>query len=135
MPKALSNDLRERIIAHRAEGKTIADITQCLRISTRTVSRIIKKHQDTASVSAGQSSRRPRLTTPNQDEQLRAASRANPFATTSSHRMAMELNVSTNTVKRRLREGKLYGRKAAKKENLTLGNQIDKLGFAYAYQE
>ncbi|XP_023231983.1 uncharacterized protein LOC111631879 [Centruroides sculpturatus] len=125
IPKPLGKEIRERVIANRAEGKSIKDIAECLRISTRSVPRIIKRHQETDSVSPGRSSGRPRITTSSQNEQLRAASQVCPFATASSHRSAMGLGMSIETVKRRLREDNLFGRKAAQKKNLTIGNQMD----------
>jgi transposase len=43
--KPLSMDLRQRVVAARAEGLTIAQVAERLRVSTRSVSRYCRQHQ------------------------------------------------------------------------------------------
>ncbi|XP_023216840.1 uncharacterized protein LOC111619363 [Centruroides sculpturatus] len=130
MPKPVSKDIRELVIRHNQEHKTVAEISNILHISPRTVSRIIKLYRETNSLSPKKSTGRPRSTTAEQDAQLASTSRADPFATSTMLREQLHLNVSKDTVKRRLRENKLFGRRAAQKQNLTPANKLDRLRFA-----
>ncbi|XP_067123636.1 uncharacterized protein, partial [Centruroides vittatus] len=133
MPKPLSKELRELIIKHREEGKTIEYIAECLKISTRVVSKIIQQHKETESLSPKKKTGRPRLTTPAEDASLQSSSQANPFKTARKHRNELNLSVSVDTVKRRLRQFNLFGQWAAKKQTLSIANQFDHLGFAQQY--
>lgn len=133
MPKAVDNSIRQLIIQHREEGESVKKIAEMFRITRGTVINICKRYQQTGSVSPSKPTGRPRLTNPDQDETLNERSTNNPFTSAKVLKAELELPVSLNTVRRRLRESDLGGRRAVKKELLTARNMIDRIGFSYQY--
>ena len=64
---SISQDLRERIVKLRIEGLTQDEISERLLIPQSSVSRILKRHRETGSLSVNKPPRRPRQFTPEND--------------------------------------------------------------------
>lgn len=135
MPRSTDDSIRKLIVQHRQEGKSVKEIAEIFKISTRTVINIYKRYEQTGSVSAEKSTGRPRLTTAEEDEHLREASKQNPLKSARVMKSELALPCSIHTVKRRLREENLRGRRAAKQHLLNARTMIDRVGFAYQYQQ
>ena len=63
MPHPTSIGTHDRILAFAEEGSTQKIIAQRAGITRATVNRILKRHEDTASLDLGSSSGRPRIST------------------------------------------------------------------------
>lgn len=55
MPRSTDDSIRKLIVQHRQEGKSVKEIAEIFKISTRTVINICKRYEETGSVSAGKS--------------------------------------------------------------------------------
>lgn len=77
---------------------------------------------------------RPRLITQEEEENLAHCSKAKPFKVAKIRKSELALPVSLQTVRRRLREANLGGKRAARKQLLTPCNMMDRLGFAYQHR-
>lgn len=77
---------------------------------------------------------KPRKTTLNDDRRIANLSKTDPFLTSSQIRAQMEtdygVNVSSQTIRRRLQENNLHGRMARKKPLVSLKNTKKRLRFA-----
>ena len=76
---------------------------------------------------------RPRLTTPEEDERIRRSPTETLFTTATAIREALNLQVSTTTVRRRLHEAGIHHRVPARKERLTAAHRAGRLAFANEY--
>lgn len=78
---------------------------------------------------------RSRATTAEQDARMRQAAEENPLTTAVLIQQQLQLQVSVDTVRRRLHEGGIHHRIPAKKETLTDQHRAGRLAFAEANQD
>ena len=136
MPKILSEAEYHRIITYKTElGMTNVAIAEELGIRRQTVGAVIKRNSQSGSPIPkikGNKTRTNFSTSPEQDAELRALTTAHPFKTPRVLKRELNLTCSIATIKRRLREAHLNGRKTAYKTFLTPEAKVKRLEFAKA---
>ena len=113
---------RERIVAlHLHTSKTQREIGEAVKVSQKTVCRIIKLFEETGSVQPRRKGKcgRKRSTTDRDNKIILRISLMNPHLTANDIKMQQNISASHHTVARRLREGGRYARKPIKKPLLT----------------
>lgn len=136
--KTLSNDARCAIVKAKQSGKTDRQIAADFGVSHTTVGRIYKRFLQTKSLDRKPGSGRPRKSTERQDRSMirivkndprKTATDVNKYATQQLH-----LNLSSRTIRRRLCDAKLFGRRPAKKPLISPKNRQARLSFARRFQ-
>ncbi|XP_063595982.1 uncharacterized protein LOC134772788 isoform X3 [Penaeus indicus] len=107
---------RAQIIALRDEGLSIRAIASRMAISATTVNKWIKRHQETGLLTSLHRRPRPRVTSREEDEAIIRAVEENPYTNATRLRKTLQLNVSPETVRRRLHESGVYQLIPARKE-------------------
>lgn len=119
-------------------GKSCSVIAEILKVSKSSVSRTLKRQRETGSNKNKKGSGRPRKTSKRDDNRMLQISKANRFKSASDIRaeinQSLDAPVSLTTVKRRLREGGLFGRIAVKKPLLSSANKRKRLQFAKEHE-
>lgn len=136
MPRGKSIGVAKRssIITLHQEGYTSRIIGEKLNIPASTVKYTIRKHQETGQLEDRVRPGPSRITTPAGDRLIQMISKRNRRKT--APQIASEFNrgrqhpISVSTLKRRLREGNLHGRVAARKPLLRRGNRSKRLQWA-----
>lgn len=135
--KHLSADIKERIVNLYRSGEKQVNIARSFNINKSIVSRIIRQYRVFDDVSVKKKSGRPRKTTPYQDKRILRYAKNEPFLGSSriKRRISEELGVevSSRTVRGRLLEGNLLGRRPAKKPLLSKKNRRARLKFAQTH--
>ena len=133
MPKLLTDEEYHRVITYKTHlHMTNVAIAEEMGIRRQTVAAIVNRHQRTGSPLAnikGNKRRTNSSTSPAEDQQLEDASRDNPFMTPKVLKTQLQLRCSLATVKRRLRNIHLGGRRAAVKTFLTPEARLKRLEF------
>ena len=123
MPKLLRNEDYYRVIAYKKDlSMTNIAIAEELNIRRQTVAAILKRNELTGSPLAEIKGRKRKTkirTTPEEDVQIQTISQQSPFKTPKVIKQELNLRCSVSTVKRRLRDAHLHGRRAAVKVFLT----------------
>lgn len=117
------------------EGLPQRVICQRTGRSKTAVSRIIRAFRDEGRVADAQRSGRPRVTQNVEDELIVAAVVTDPFLNAREIRDELSLEVSTPTIRRRLKEAGLSNCVAAKKPFLTGRQCQQRLQFAQEHQD
>ncbi|KAK4303822.1 hypothetical protein Pmani_024192 [Petrolisthes manimaculis] len=105
------------IIALHDEGLSSRVIAQRLAVSHTTVQKWIHRHEETGNLLDA-------------DEAIQQAVRDDPFTNAVSIREHLQLDVNTQTVRQRLREGGLRHSIPARKERLSEEHQAARLAYA-----
>ena len=141
MPKVLTDADYHRVITYKKDlHMTNVAIAEELGIRRQTVATILKREARTGSPLAQikghkkKTKSAPTLKTAAQIEQLRNTSVAAPFKTPKVLKRELRLRCSIATIKRRLREMHLGGRRAATKTFLTPRAKEIRLQFAQQYK-
>lgn len=132
-------ELRAQIIGlHQHTTKSYRQIGRDLSVHHTTVSRVIKTHKETGTLSPKKRTGRPRKTTSMADRRIRRAVIASPFITASKIQTSMSpilCNVSVRTIQRRLlKDFSLPARKPLKKPALTKKMIKKRIRFCRQYQ-
>ncbi|KAG7163712.1 Transposable element Tcb2 transposase-like 10 [Homarus americanus] len=130
-----------QIIALRDIGLSIRAIAHQLGVLPRTVSKLIQRWEETGNLTYLARRPRSRVTTTQEDECIRQAAEENPFTNAVAIRDELQLNVSNETVRRRLHEAGMHHRSGmvmnnqvpASKERLTDQHRAARLAFARQY--
>lgn len=137
MPKILDRQDYHRVITYKNDlHMTNVAIAEELNIRRQTVAEILKRHARTGSPRpqiAGNKRKTksaPTLRTPDQIRRLTEATQAFPFKTPRVLKTELRLRCSLSTIKRRLREAHLNGRRPATKAFLTPAAKENRLQFA-----
>ncbi|KAH6922959.1 hypothetical protein HPB50_020321 [Hyalomma asiaticum] len=105
------------------------EIARSLEITQATVARIVQAFREEHRI--GDAPRHlNRKTSEDQDQLLVAAASEAPFMTAGQLRKAVGVDVSNDTVRRRLREAGLRNRAAAQKPKLSAASTVKRLQFA-----
>ena len=136
MPRGtfLSVDLKQKIVDFFKSGKKQSEISLQLKVSKQTVSKIIKNFKLRGCVVNLKRGGRLRKTSKKTDSLIKRTSQKNP--TFSGRQILNEienLNISSSTVLRRLRDGNLPGRRMAKKPLLSEKNRRARIEFDKKY--
>lgn len=140
MPKVkeYSTDLKEAVIAALQNGRSQASVSRDFGLSRQIVSVWNRKFQSCGTVNNAQRSGRPRKTTERVDRDIRRRSVANPRLTavdiTRDINISYGVNVHVSTVKRRLNNLGLNGRRPSKKPLISVKNRKARLSFATKYK-
>ena len=106
---------RERAIGMLQCGRSFKDVAATFQVHKSTISRLWRKFQDTKSTADLCRSRRPCVTTPKQDRQIRLwhlRNRFSPATLTATQAQGMHNNpISTQTVCNRLRDAHMMARR------------------------
>ena len=137
MPKLLSDADYHRVITYKKDlHMTNVAIAEELGIKRQTVAAIIRREARTGSPKAQikgnkrKTKSAPTLRTPEQIKRLRDASTAYPFKTPKVLKRELGLRCSLATIKRRLRDVHLNGRRSATKTFLTPEAKQKRVQFA-----
>lgn len=136
--RSISVDLKQRILNSFRNGMRKAKIARNFGLHRSIVSRIIKRYVSTGNICIVKNSGRPKKSTQREDRTLIRISNENPFL--SSTKISTILNgehnidLSARTVRRRLVENGLFGRRPAKKPLLSRKNRLARLEFAKNHQ-
>lgn len=129
--------IRKIIIQRFEEGEKQVDIARSFRLNKSIVCRIIKKFKETGQATAITNSGRTRKTSRRVDKRIIRMSKNNPFLSSTQIKADLEetglANISARTVRRRLVDGGLFGRRPAKKPLLSKKNVKARLKFAQAH--
>lgn len=128
--------MKAKIIKAYQHGTKMSDIAKNFNMYRGTVSKIIKKYKEKGTVETSFKSGRPRKTSVYTDRLIRRISSANPRKT--ARQIHQELicdqqlvkDISTETVRRRLVEYGLLGRRPVKKTLISPRNRQKRINFA-----
>lgn len=116
---------------HINDKKNFAEIGNIFKIDKSVVRRIIKRFQHRGTVSPAKKSGRPKKTTAHQDHLLKRISTSNPQLTANQVKKAADVvTVHDRTIRRRLNNFGLFGRRPAKKPLISVKNRKRRLQFA-----
>ena len=136
---AHSVDLRKRIVALLAKGKTSREIADLLKVGKSTVNDLRRKVKCGLPLQDMKRTGRPRETTVRVDRLIKNKSTQDPWKT--ANQIAAELSeaglatVSRMTVSRRLHDVGLFGRVGVKKPFIPEKNRKARLEFAKEHQD
>jgi transposase len=130
----LSIDLKERVINDYNNGVKQSVIATKYCLNKSVVSRLIKRFRERGHLQSIKKSGRPKKTTPRLDRAILNISKNDPFL--SSRRIGAQIEetmgviVTSRTIRNRLIEAQLFGRRPAKKPLLSNKNRKARLAFA-----
>lgn len=132
--KAITIQLQELVIREVQRGSSHRVVANQFGVSKAGVTGIMKRFQQRGAVVIKKSTGRPKKTTVKQDRILIKLSKEDPRKSAiqllTELREKYQVNVSVDTVKRRLRSVGLYGRRPAKKPLISVKNRIARVQFA-----
>lgn len=125
--------LRGRIVGMRESGRSIRNIGHDLGISKTTVSLWVKRWEEEGNLNNRPKGRPPRKTTAEQDRRIVEAAENGPMKNAVALREELQLDVSAETVRRRLHAEGIHHRTPATKQLLTARHREGRLRFAEAH--
>lgn len=137
--KSIGVATRSRIITLHEEGYASRQIGERLNVAPSTIKYTIRRYRETGDLEDRDRPGPSRITTQADDRHLQLISKRNRRKT--APEIASEFNrgrqqpISVTTVKRRLAEGKLHGRVAARKPLLRRGNRLKRLQWAREHKD
>jgi transposase len=124
---------RAAIVTLHKDGQPRGLIAKKMRTSAASVRRWIGRYEEKKEVSDEQRSGRPRATSEEQDTNMCLASRVDPFASPRTIKHQLDLDVSEDTIARRLDEAGLHARVARQQFQLSGDHKRQRLSFAEGY--
>ena len=139
MPKVLSDSDYHKIVTY-SQDFSIPQVTiaEELGIRRQTVAAVLKRYRDSGSPLVqikGVKAKTKSATTPQHDRDISMMSRAYPFMVPKVIKRKLKLKCSLSTIKRRLRDIHLGGRKAAVKHYLTNAARQKRIKWCDANQD
>jgi transposase len=132
--KYTCSPVKRTIIHSSSNGKSIRQIANDLAIPKSTIHDIIKKFRERGHNHVLPKSGRPKITTPREDKLIARECRIFPTKSAAVLKAQFEIShqifCSLSTVKRRLRENNLFGRRPSKKPMISRKNRKARLAFA-----
>lgn len=136
--KEYSNDFKQAVAAALKKGRSQADVSRTFHISRQLVSIWNKQFKARNSVSNKPRSGRPRKTTVKTDRVIKKLSVEDPRKTAVTIKDELKesynVNIHVSTVKRRLTEQGLHGRRPSKKPLISAKNKKERLAFALRHK-
>jgi len=137
MPGPLDIGLRNQIVAYNDAGLSNRQIAARVHVSRRTVIRILQRQAANGTLRPGRSTGRPRITTPRNDRRMMAIVRQNRQMSSSAiaaqMRVQHAIQISRQTVNRRLVASGYRARRMIKKPRLTARHCASRLQWANRY--
>jgi transposase len=137
--REISSETRAVIVVLHNEGKSEREIASKLKLSKTCVHNAITRYKETGTNQDRPRSGRPRATTSSEDNFIVVTSKRNRRLT--APEICAEVNktrsepVSVTTVKRRLRDAKLFGRVAVRKPLLRPQNKRKRMQWALTHRD
>ena len=131
MPK-LSLEQRARIIGQLEAGVSAKEITCIFNVHKTSVYRLKEKFDRDGTVKRRKGSGRPRKTSVHQDEDIVRLHEEDRFRIPAE--TASDLNLGSNTIKRRLKESGMKARKAAIKPRLKVQHRVARMQWAIEHR-
>jgi transposase len=130
----LTEKQRWSVVVWYEEGLSNSEIAKKLGVHRHTVREAWKRYKETGSPASGSRSGRPRITDAETNHAIELTARIDKF--TSARRIATDLylDISHDTVNRRLNEVGLVGRVARERRQYTADEKRKRLSFAEGYQ-
>lgn len=132
--KHLSSQFKNLIIEEIQNSTPYSKISAQFKVPKNTISNIYKRFCARGHVLRADGSGRPRKTTAFEDKQLIRLSKKDPFKNAvqlnAEMRSAYDVKCSSSTIKRRLRDADLPGRRPAKKPFVSVKNRKARIAFA-----
>lgn len=125
--------LRGQIIGLKLAGLSDADIYRQLGITSKTVKKWWRRWEEEGNLEDRRRSGAPRKTTPDVDQRILEAATSHPMTNAVAIRDDLQLEISSDTVRRRLKEAGVHHRVPAVKEMLTERHRQNRLRFAETY--
>ena len=125
--------LRTSIINMHKANIPKANIARQLNIHKTTVYRWINREAELGTVNRMQQQGRPQLTTDGEDELIVEFARRHPLCNTTVIKRELDLQVSNDTIRRRLHRAAIHHFKPASKPFLTDRHRQERLSFALEY--
>jgi len=125
---------RAAAVVLEKQGLPRGEIAQQAGTSLPTVRRWVRRYEVTGDVKDAPRSGRPRSTDEATDTALAFVSHVEPFATPRNLKRKLQLDVSVDTIDRRLKEAGLPGRVARHVFQLTADHKRQRLSFAHGYE-
>lgn len=117
----------------RETGLSVSEIARELGLTRKTVYKWCRRWEEEGDLRDRRRPGGPRKTTPEDDRRILNEVTANPFTNASDIRDNLELQVSSETVRRRLHTAGVHHRVPAVKEKLEERHRINRLHFAQQY--
>ena len=133
MPRGvhLSLQMKQKILEKLRKGEKQSKIAKDLHLNKSIISRTISNYNTRGTLEGTPKSGRRRKTDAVVDRNIKRMAVADPFVSASLIKQQLgEVSVSVSTIKRRLKEAGLYGRKSAKKPFISRKNREARLKFA-----
>ena len=129
--------VRQAIVKLHKEKHTIREISEKVKCSKSVVGRVVKSYNDTGKTVSAFKTGRPRKTSPREDRIMQRMSLKDRFKSCTEIKRVMNstsyVNVSRQTVSRRLQEIGLFNRTPTKKPLVSSKNKKKRLEFANRY--
>lgn len=129
---------RRFVLQYRNDGLTFSEISKKLNCSRKKVYNAIKHYEKNQSFESI-TRKRSRITSQRTDHLIVKMSKSDPFLTAPRIREQIQeqlgINISTSTIKNRLRENNLFGRIARRKPHVSQKNRIIRVNFAKVHLE
>lgn len=134
----VASPVKEAIVNAVKSGRRISAVARDFAMPQKTVDNIVKRQKVRGTVGRAPKSGRPRKTTAREDKLIKRMSLADPRKTAvdiaSDLRKYHHLDVHVATVKRRLNQGGLFGRHAAKKPFVSGKNRSARIKFGRVHR-
>ena len=136
MPR-ISIENRKEIVRLHKTGLSNREIGRRINCNEKTVRKIVKKHQETGSVSDAPKSGRPRALSEREVRHVKIRSLRNRFETASQIRKECNLveKCSISTIKRRLTDFELRGCIARRKPLISTKNKKARMNFVRSHED
>ena len=125
---------KQKIIDDHKSGTTQSQLCTKYNMSKAVISRLITKYKATGTVDTEHKGGRPRKTTEQTDRKIVRHVKKNPFASARETIRELQLDISENTVRRRLDHAGLHSYRAAKKPFISAKNRKARLEFAKTHK-
>ena len=133
----LDYSVRQAVVKLHKEKHTIREISEKVKRFKSVLGRVVKSYNDTGKIVSAFKTGRPRKTSAREDRIIQRMSLKDRFKSCTEIKRVMNstscVNVSRQTVSRRLQEIRLFNRTQRKKPLVSLKNKKKRLEFANRY--
>lgn len=126
----LSPDMRKRIVKLTEEGYTQSEVARIMKVNTSTVSRTCKNFEERGHCKNAVKTGRKKKTSEHLDRLILREVKKNCFASASEVKQNLNLNISTQTVRRRFKNAGLNSRQVTRKPLISAKNRKARTEFA-----
>lgn len=128
--KEIALQIRKLIVEDRENGLSLRKIAEKYKISKTSVEKLCKKFEKTQQIGNIPGRGRNRATTKREDTLIVRQIKIKPDTSSSEIKEQLNLNVSTKTIRRRLRENNFQSRVSIRKPMISAKNKKKRLEFA-----